>query len=252
MQRKQVSTRQTTRKAQLKGETEEKQRRTEIFWRNKAAKSKGLADNDRAAWSCLFKQHCGNQCLAPQWERQHHGPYDWGMLCWASSANREAWNGAAWSAPWRRSRPRSYLQVVVEAAAEVHVAQGHVGQLGAQEAAQLRADIHGRLLGPSLLVRRDRHPPPVVREQLLLQGQPKAGLLQLHLTPFGRWLGLCRVKNVCKTEGTLLRLQLISQSRICSVELWSPRSQKALGGHFAGFTQVLLQRGVLRNFKTYC
>lgn len=56
-----MSARETERKTQLKGETERKQRRTEIFWRNKPAKSKGFVDNNRAAWPCLFKQHCGNQ-----------------------------------------------------------------------------------------------------------------------------------------------------------------------------------------------
>lgn len=74
-ERKQMSTRETARKTQLKGETAGKARRTEIFWRNKTAKSKGFVDNDRAAWSHLFKHHHGNQGLAPQWERQHQGSY---------------------------------------------------------------------------------------------------------------------------------------------------------------------------------
>lgn len=64
MERKQTCTGERERKTQLKEETEEKQRRTK-------QESKSFADSDKAAWSCLFKQHCGNQRLAPQWERQH-------------------------------------------------------------------------------------------------------------------------------------------------------------------------------------
>lgn len=80
-ERKQRSTRETSRKAQLKGETEGKERRAEIIQRNKTAKSKFFADKARAAWSRLFKHSCRNQRLAPQWERRHQEPYYRGMLC---------------------------------------------------------------------------------------------------------------------------------------------------------------------------
>lgn len=97
--------------------------------------------------------------------------------------------------------PRNYLQVIIQAAAEVHVTQGHVRQLGAEEAAQLGADVHGCLLGPGLLLCWDRHLPPVIGEEFFLQRQAKAGFFQLRLAPLGRWLGLGGSEKVCKAEG---------------------------------------------------
>lgn len=141
-----------------------------------------------------------NQRLAPQQERQHQGPV---LKC------QTAMPGEPAEGEEPCCEPGSYLQVIIEAATEVHVPQGHVRQLGTQEAAQLGTDVHGRLLGTSLLVRRDRHPPPVVGEQLLLQRQAEARLLQLHLAPLGRWLGLRGAKKVCETEGKVLRSRVI-------------------------------------------
>jgi len=107
--------------------------------------------------------------------------------------------------------PRNYLQIIIQAAAEVHVTQRHVRQLGTEEAAQLSTDIHGCLLGPGLLIRWDSDLPPIISKELFLQRQTQAGFFQLHLTPFGRWLGLCGSEKVCKTEGKPLI--------VCSVSL---------------------------------
>lgn len=109
--------------------------------------------------------------------------------------------------------PRNYLQIIIQAATEIHVTQGHVRQLGTEEAAQLSTDVHGCLLGQGLLLCGDSYLPPVISKQLFLQRQTKAGFFQLHLAPLGRLLGFCGSEEVCETEGKLLI--------VCSVSLCS-------------------------------
>lgn len=75
----------------------------------------------------------------------------------------------------RPTPPEScYLQIVIEAATQVHVPEWHVRQLGPQEAPQLSTYVHRSLLGSSLLSSRDGCTVPVVRKKFLLQGHAES------------------------------------------------------------------------------
>lgn len=74
-----------------------------------------------------------------------------------------------------------YLQVVIQAAAEVHLPERHVGQLGVEEDAQLGADVQRRPPGLGLLLGRDVDLSLVELPQVLLQRQAHASSQQLRL-----------------------------------------------------------------------
>lgn len=84
-----------------------------------------------------------------------------------------------------------YLQVVVQAAAEVHLPERHVGQLGVEEDAQLGADVQRRPPGHGLLLGGDVDLRLVELPQVLLQRQAHASPQQLRL----RGAAACRRRS---------------------------------------------------------
>lgn len=74
------------------------------------------------------------------------------------------------------------LQVVVQAAAEVHLPERHVGQLGVQEHPELGADVQRRPAGRGLLLGGDVDVALVELPQVLLQRQAHAGAQHVRLS----------------------------------------------------------------------
>lgn len=72
-----------------------------------------------------------------------------------------------------------YLQVIIQAATEVHLSEGHVRQLGVEEDAELCADVQGSPLGRRLLVGRNGHTLVKKGPEMLLQRQTQTCPLQV-------------------------------------------------------------------------
>lgn len=81
----------------------------------------------------------------------------------------------------RSSSDGAHLQVVIETAAEVHLSERHVRQLGVKEDPELGADVQRRPPGRGLLLGGDVDPGLVEVPQMFLQGEAHAGLHQAGL-----------------------------------------------------------------------
>lgn len=76
----------------------------------------------------------------------------------------------------------SYLQVIVQTAAQVHLSERHVGQFGMKEDSELGADVQRRPPGNSLLLGGDVHVALVELPQMLLQGKTHPSANQVRLS----------------------------------------------------------------------